>query len=159
MGKKPFLAKAFILKRAAAFFIDMVIINTIILIPFRKVFERIIPESESFLKTLEYFSNITNSTSITIVLLAVSFISILYFIILEKNLGQSVGKIIFNLYVKSQTKDLKYWQLFVRSIFLIPIFPFALLWIIDPIVLIFTKNHQRLSEILSGTKVVENHKV
>ena len=155
MGKKPVLAKAFILKRAVAFFIDMVIINTIILIPFRKVFERIIPESGSFSKTVEYFSNITNSTSITIVLLAVSFISILYFIILEKNLGQSVGKIIFNLYVKSQTKDLKYWQLFVRSIFLIPIFPFALLWIIDPIVLIFTKDNQRLSEILSGTKVVE----
>jgi uncharacterized RDD family membrane protein YckC len=79
--------------------------------------------------------------------------------ILEKELNQTPGKMLFNLYVTSQTKDLKYWQLFVRSMFLIPVFPFVLLWVIDPIVMLFTKENQRLSEILSRTKVVEKYKL
>jgi uncharacterized RDD family membrane protein YckC len=81
----------------------------------------------------------------------------LYFVILENKLRQSIGKMIFNLYVEGQDKDIKYWQLFARSMFLIPIFPFVLLWIIDPIVMLFTKENQRLSEILSKTKVVERY--
>jgi len=79
--------------------------------------------------------------------------------IFEKKLQQTPGKMVFNLYVKSQTKDLKYWQLFVRSMFLIPLFPFILLWLIDPIVMFFNKDSQRLSEILSKTKVVEKYKI
>ena len=77
--------------------------------------------------------------------------------IMEKKLNQTPGKMLFNLYVNSQTKDLKYWQLFIRSIFLIPLFPFVLLWLIDPLVMFFTKENQRLSEILSKTKVVEKY--
>jgi len=156
---KTILAQASILKRVAAFFIDLVIINMVILFPFRSIFDKIIPETGSFSKTLDFLSSNANSTSITIIILLVSVISILYFMILEKNLNQSVGKMLFNLYVNSQTKDLKYWQLFVRSIFLIPLFPFILLWIIDPIVMFFTKDNQRLSEILSRTKVVEKHNI
>ena len=79
--------------------------------------------------------------------------------IMEKKLNQSVGKMLFNLYVEGKTKDLKYWHLFVRSMFLIPLFPFILLWFIDPIVMLFTKENQRLSEILSRTKVVEKYKI
>jgi len=88
-----------------------------------------------------------------------AFLAILYFMLLEKKLNQSPGKILFNLYVVSQEKELKYWQLFVRNMFLIPFFPFVLLWIIDPIVMLFTKQNQRLSEILSRTKTVEKYKV
>ncbi|MCH8004571.1 MAG: RDD family protein [Nanoarchaeota archaeon] len=156
---KTILAQASILKRAAAFFIDLVIINMVILFPFRSIFDKIIPETDSFSKTLDFLSNNADSTSITVIILLISAISILYFVILEKKLNQSVGKMLFNLYVNSQTKDLKYWQLFVRSIFLIPMFPFVLLWIIDPIVMFFTKENQRLSEILSQTKVVGKYKV
>ena len=156
---KTILAQASILKRAAAFFIDLVIINMVILFPFRSIFEKIIPETDSFSKALDFLSNNADSASITVIILLISIISILYFMILEKNLNQSVGKMLFNLYVNSQTKDLKYWQLFVRSIFLIPLFPFILLWIIDPIVMFFTKENQRLSEILSRTKVVEKYKI
>ena len=157
---KTFLAQASVLKRLIAFVIDLLIINMIILFPIRRVFEKIIPDTQSFSKTLDFLGDKSGySTSMTVIILIVAFLTILYFMLLEKNLKQTPGKMLFNLYIDSQTKDLKYWQLFVRSIFLIPIFPFALLWIIDPIVLIFTKDNQRLSEILSGTKVVENHKV
>ena len=154
---KTILAQASVLKRAIAFIIDLLIINTIILFPFRGILEKLIPEADSFSKTMDFLSNRADSTSITFIILLISAITILYFMLMEKKLNQTPGKMLFNLYVNSQTKDLKYWQLFVRSIFLIPMFPFILLWFLDPIVMFFTKENQRLSEILSKTKVVEKY--
>lgn len=158
--RKTFLWQASVLKRIIAFIIDMLIINLIILFPFKRIFERIVPEIGSFSKTFDFLNNNAElSSSITFIMAVITFLTILYFMLLEKKLGQTPGKMLFNLYVISQTKDLKYWQLFVRSMFLIPVFPFVLLWIIDPIVMLFTKENQRLSEILSRTKVVEKYKL
>ena len=86
-------------------------------------------------------------------------LALLYFYLLEKKLAQSIGKVLFGLYVRSQEKELKRWQIFVRSMFLMPVFPFVLLWLVDPIVMLFNKENQRLSEILSKTKVVEEYKI
>ncbi len=157
---KTFLAQASVLKRLLAFLIDIFIINFIILFPFKGIINNIIPDTASFSETVDFLSrNSEYNTYITVIMLLIAFLTILYFMLLEKNLNQSVGKMLFKLYVKSQTKDLKHWQLFVRSMFLIPLFPFVLLWIIDPIVMLFTKENQRLSEILSKTKVVEKYKI
>ena len=157
---KAFLGHASVLKRIIAFIIDLLIINWVILFPFKRIFDNIILETESFSKTLDFLSKNTEyNMFITVIMIVVAVLTILYFMILEKQWGQSVGKMLFNLHVKSQTKDLNYWQLFVRSMFLIPVFPFVLLWVIDPIVMLFTKENQRLSEILSKTKVVEQYKI
>jgi len=157
---KTFFAHASILKRAVAFIIDLLIINIVILFPFKRIFAKIIPDTSSFPETLNFLKNNSEyNTSLTFILILISAITILYFMIMEKKLNQTPGKMLFNLYVDSQTKDLKYWQLFVRSIFLIPLFPFVLLWFIDPVVMFFTKENQRLSEILSKTKVVEKYKI
>ena len=158
--KKTFFAQASVLKRLIAFIIDILLVNLIILFPFRGLFENMIPESSSFSKTFEFLSANSNLTgAITIIMFGVAFITILYFMIFEKKLGQSVGKMVLNLHVESSKKDLKYWQLFIRSMFLIPVFPFILLWFVDPIVMLFTKENQRLSEILSSTKTVERYKI
>jgi uncharacterized RDD family membrane protein YckC len=158
LGKgKTFFMQPSILKRAAAFVIDILIVNLVILIPFKGIFERIFPETGSFSNTFGFLSKNADSTSLTLIILIVSFLTLLYFVILEGRLRQSIGKMFFNLYVEGQVKDLKYWQLFVRSMFLIPVFPFVLLWLVDPIVMFFTKQNQRLSEILSRTRVVEKY--
>lgn len=155
---KAFLGQASVLKRLIAFIIGLIIINLTILFPFKRIFSKIVPETSSFSETFNFLNNNAElSAFLTFILSAIAFLTILYFIIMEKKLGQTPGKMLFNLYVTSQTKDLKYWQLFVRSMFLIPVFPFVLLWIIDPIVMFFTKENQRLSEILSRTKVVEKY--
>jgi len=151
-------AQASILKRAAAFAIDILIINIMILFPFDSIFQNIMP-SGSFSETFEFLSSNADSASIKAIIMSASIVTILYFVIFEKKLKQTPGKMLFNLYVGGQGKDLKYWQLFVRSMFLMPWFPFVLLWFIDPIVMLFTKENQRLSEILSRTKVVEEYKV
>ena len=158
LGKgKTFFSQASVLKRLIAFLIDIAIIIYIISLPFILIiFIRIVPETASI---SEKINILNNSPVAQIVYFFIFLIVLLYFMRLEMKLNQTPGKILFNLYVKSQTKDLKYWQLFVRSMFLIPLFPFVLLWIIDPIVMFFTKENQRLSEILSKTKVVEKYKI
>jgi uncharacterized RDD family membrane protein YckC len=86
-----------------------------------------------------------------------SLFAILYFLLLEKKIGQTPGKMIFNISVAGESGEVRLWQLAIRSIFLIPIFPFFLLWVVDPLFMFFTKSSQRLSEILSRTKTVEKY--
>ena len=154
---KTFFANASVLKRIAAFVIDILIINLIVLFPFIRIMEKMLPEINSFSDLMEFLSvNAELSKSITILLFIFTLFHIFYFVIFEKKLSQSIGKMLFNLYVKSQTNDLKYWQLFVRSFFfLLPNF----LKVIDFAVMLFTKENQRLSEILSKTKVVEQYNI
>ena len=157
---KRYYAKASVLKRLLAFIVDIIIINLTILWPFRKTMENMLPKYDSFSQTFDYISkNHDLNGSLTIIMFCVSLLTILYFYLLEKKLGQTVGKMLFGLYVKSAEKELKGWQIFARSVFLIPAFPFILLWIIDPIVMLFNRENQRLSEIVSKTKVVEEYKV
>jgi len=156
--EKTFTGPATLWKRAVAFVIDILIINLIILFPFRKLFQKILPDSLSFTETYSYINQDSGFNNIVMFLtLVVAFLSILYFYILEKKLHQSIGKMLFKIYVVGDEKEIKGWQLLVRNMFLIPLFPFILLWILDPIFLIFNKNGQRLSEILSKTKVIEKY--
>lgn len=158
-AKKTFLAQASVLKRLGAFVIDILIINVIILFPFKGILESILPTT-NFSEAFDFLRQDAGAdTMINVIMLAISALSILYFMLMEKKTAQTPGKMLFNLYVKPQGKDLKNWQLFVRSMFLIPVFPFVLLWLIDPIAMLFTKENQRLSEILSRTKVVEQYQV
>lgn len=154
--KKPFYAQASIWKRLAAFLVDMAIVNIIILFPFRNVLEKAIPDPKSLSSTIDFFMN-QQGIGMTMMMLSVAFITILYFAKMERGLGQTPGKMLFSLYVMTQEKEASAWQFYVRSMFLIPIFPFVLLWIIDPIVIFFTSENRRLSEILSKTKTVEKY--
>lgn len=153
--KKPFYAQASILKRLAAFIIDMLIVNVIILFPFRNVLEKAIPRSDSLSSTLDFFMN-QQGMGIKMMMFSVSLVTILYFAMLERRISQTPGKMLFNLYVVSE-KGASTWQFYVRSMFLIPVIPFVLLWIVDPIVMLFTQDNRRLSEILSRTKTVEKY--
>ena len=157
-SRKTFLAQASVLKRAGAFIVDLLIINIVILFPFRRVFESILPAG-NFSEAFDFLRSPESSMLLNVIMIAVGILAMLYFMLLEKKIAQTPGKMLFGLFVRSQGKDLKNWQLFVRSMFLIPLFPFVLLWLIDPIVMLFTKENQRLSEILSRTKVVEQYRI
>ena len=72
-------------------------------------------------------------------------------------MSQTIGKMLMKVYVASDNNTLKAWQLLARNLVFIPIFPFVLLWILDPLFMFFTKTNQRLTEILSKTRVVEKY--
>ncbi|MBI2653883.1 RDD family protein [Candidatus Woesearchaeota archaeon] len=154
--EKTFTGPASIWKRIFAFFVDIAIINLIILFPFRNLFKDIIPKSYSFSEAYRFMSTSTNYAGfITSITFVMSVLVILYFYMMEKRMGQTIGKMLMRIFVVSDSKELKAWQMLVRNLVFIPIFPFVLLWVIDPIFMFFTKTNQRLSEILSRTRVVE----
>ena len=156
--ERVFIGPALIWKRIAAFFIDIVILDIVVLYPFRNLFQKFIPKDYSISEAYKLISTSTNFTGfISSVSLIMSVLVILYFMMLEKRMGQSIGKALFKIYIASDNKDLKSWQLLVRNLAFIPVFPFVLLWVLDPLFMFFTKTNQRLCEILSRTKVVEKY--
>ena len=156
--ERIFIGPALIWKRIAAFIIDIVILNLIVLFPFRSLFQNIIPKDYSFSEAYKLLSSSTNYAGfISSVSFVISILVILYFLMLERKMGQTIGKMLMKIYVVSDTNNLKAWQLLTRNLVFIPIFPFVLLWVVDPVFMFFTKTSQRLTEILSRTRVVEKY--
>jgi len=154
---------ASLIKRLLAFIGDLLIINLIILEPFRKIIIDSIPQGDFF----EVFKLLSENDIVLGKLYASSIfigvIALLYFSVMEWKLGQTIGKMLFGIYVvpvseESTIKEnnkISFLQSIVRNMYLIPLFPFFILIIIDPIYMFFNKTNQRLSEKMSGTFVVE----
>ena len=155
--QKTIVGPALIWKRIAAFFIDIVIINLVVLIPFRSLFKNIMPKNYSFSEAYAILSSASYSGYITAISIIVSIFIILYFFILERKMAQTIGKKLMNLYVVSDTGHMKTWQVLVRNLAFLPIFPLILLWLLDPLFMFFSKSNQRLTEVLSRTRVVEKY--
>lgn len=156
--ERTFIGPASVWKRLLAFVADLLIINLIIFFPFKRILQRAVPEFGSYSEAYSFLSsNQSYTTTLTMVSLVMSLFAVLYFVLLEKKLGQTPGKMLFNISVISDMKKASFWQFLVRSLFIIPVFPFVLLWIIDPLFMFFTKTNQRLSEIISKTKTVAKY--
>src|SRR3989344_2459868 len=152
--EKLFAGPALIWKRIAAFLIDLAVINLAILLPFRSLLAKIFPADYSFSEALKLLGSTDYSGVITLISSVMGIFIMLYFYMLEKKMHQSIGKRIMKIYVASDNKELKLWQGLVRNLVFLPLFPFFLLWILDPPFIMFTKTNQRLSEILSKTRVI-----
>ena len=156
--ERTFIGPALLWKRIAAFFIDLTIINLIVLFPFRRLFQSIMPKDYSFSEAYNLLSTSLNYTKyISSVSFVMSILVILYFLMMERRMGQTIGKMLMKIYVVSDNNSLKTGQLVTRNLVFVPIFPFVLLWILDPLFMFFTKTNQRLTEILSRTSVVEKY--
>ena len=155
--EKTFVGPALIWKRVVAFLIDIIILNLTVLFPFRKLFQGIIPKNYSLSEAYGILSSSANYYSIVTISFAMSILIILYFLMLENKMSQTIGKYLMRIHVVSDNNSLKKWQLLTRNLIFIPALPFVLLWIIDPLFMFFTNTNQRLTEILSKTKVVENY--
>ena len=153
--ERVFVGPALIWKRIAAFFIDILILNVLVLFPFRALMLKIFPSSYSFSDAYGLLSAGRYAAQLTSISLAISILVILYFFMMESRMGQTIGKMFMKVYVVSEGSGINRWQLILRNIVFIPIFPFILLWLLDPLFMFFTKTNQRLTEILSKTRTVE----
>ena len=125
--ERVFIGPALLWKRIAAFFVDMIIINLVVLFPFRSLFQDIVPKDYSFSEAYKFLSTSTNYTGfITSVSFIMSILIILYFLMLEGKMNQTIGKALMGVYVISDSSTLKSWQLLTRNLVFIPIFPFVL---------------------------------
>ncbi|MEK6942525.1 MAG: RDD family protein [Nanoarchaeota archaeon] len=155
LPKDEFISPALIWKRIVAFLIDMLIIVLVVFIPFRKFIGGMIPQNGSFIDTYKLLAGTEQTGQIAAIYFGMSLLTFLYFYKLENRMGQTIGKKIMNLYVVSDLNPQKRWQMALRNAAFIPIFPFDVLVIADPLVMLFTKSNQRLTEIIGKTRVVE----
>ncbi|RLE43722.1 hypothetical protein DRJ48_00055 [Candidatus Woesearchaeota archaeon] len=143
-----------IIKRFIAFLVDLFVLNFVVVMPFRSLISSIIPKGDfsSVYAALE--SNPNVAVQLSQVYLIIGLLSFVYFTVCEYKIHQTLGKLLFGLYVRSEGPKLGLLQAMVRNIFLIPIFPLILLWFIEPVFILLHPKHRRLLELLSKTKVV-----
>lgn len=72
-----------------------------------------------------------------------------YFALFEWLFGQTVGMMLMKLSVE----NVSLWKAFVRHCYFVPVFPFPLLWVIEPVHLLWKK--VRLLEIMTRTRTIE----
>ena len=139
-----------ILRRGMAFLLDLILIDLFLLSPFDDVLASAVSSASLF-----DFLDSSLSTGIIVLAMLFSLYALCYFILCEYLVGATPGKLLFHLKVYAE-QDLSLWQCLLRSLFLIPLFPFFILIIIDPLALLFSKTDQRISEYLSKSRVVED---
>ena len=136
-------------RRILSFIFDLLMINTVILWPFQKVLEKYsLVSSFSDLLTTDTFP-----MQLYYIFFIISLLALCYFAFFEYYLGQTPGQLLFDIHVIAKDGRLTLWRCIVRNIFILPLFPFYIFWIIEPIHMIFTKD--RLLERITHTQLVD----
>lgn len=148
--------QASLLRRLFAFILDLLIINLIIVAPFRHIMLKLIPENASMIGAMSALQDQETLMVLQMVFMLIGILGFCYFILLEYAIGQTVGKIILNLEVKGDGSRPGIFRIMLRNLFLIPVFPFSLIWIFDlGYLLIFSGQGQRLTEYWSKTRIIK----
>lgn len=160
--KKTIIVNAPMWKRIVAFLIDYMILEFFILSPFNNLIENMI-NTNSLEDIFAIFSgNSQNLHYFVYISIFMSIIAALYFIIMEKKWGQTIGKMIMkldimNLEVKSKKEaigSIGFNKVLVRSIGILFLYIFPIITIADFIYAYFNKENQRWLEKATSTKTV-----
>lgn len=139
-------------KRVFAYILDRIIINIIIVLPFNKVVEGLdISSEKDFIAAYEIVNSAKDILPLLYISLVIAALSILYWAVLEYLLKQSIGKMLFRIYVKSKDKELKFWQCIVRNLTKASL----LILVLDSFSIIINKDSQRYFEKISHTEITE----
>ena len=130
-------------KRAASLILDFLVINFIIIPPFSDILTAYAGEGFSSLQA-------TIPGQVYAAIVSIGFVSLLYFSIFQHHFQQTIGMMITNIYVVPKPG---FWKSVTRNLFVLPFFPFNLLWIIEPFYLYF--RGRRILEKATGTSTVE----
>lgn len=134
-------------KRILAYLIDLVIVNLIIISPFKSLLSSLIPTDFS-----EIYTMLSSMLSAKVML--ITFISgifaILYWAILEFKIQQTLGSLIMGISVMPLTKKYTFSQALLRNITKFS----TLLLLIDSIFIFKSDKNQRLTERLSQTMII-----
>ncbi|MBD3355391.1 hypothetical protein GF361_05405 [Candidatus Woesearchaeota archaeon] len=157
---KYFIAPASTSRRIISFIIDMIIINFIIFNPFKGIFQKLIPAEQSYEAAKEYIAHNPHiMNTITFLFLIIGIIIVFYFTVFGYLIQQTPGKIVTGLYIIPENKKISFLNYLLSNISFIPVFPFFLLWIIDPIYMFTSPKSQRLMERLNKILVVQKYKL
>lgn len=150
-------------KRIMAFIVDFFILNFVVVQPLSLKIQGIVPLITSMGDLSIYLQqnpNVSKELNIFAILLAGLFFA--YFVLLDYFVGQTLGKKLFKLRVVATGSYLgqirlgnkiTFLQALLRNAAVLPLFPFFLLWIVDPLTLLF--KGERFSEKYAKTTVVD----
>ena len=143
-------------RRFLAFLIDLIILNIFVTGSFQHVIQKILPADASYGSIQSLLEGNARLTAIIFFIALVSGIfAVLYFALLESQLGYTVGKLFMQIrVVPLNHEQLTVWKCIIRSLFMIAIFPFIILWVADPLSAAFSPLRQRLLEQWSRTATV-----
>lgn len=136
------------IRRTLAFAVDIIILQFIVITPFSKLLSGLSHDIRHLLSAS--IPGDAYAASIFI-----SFMIFLYFTFTEFIAKKSIGKRLMGIEVVSETDDLRLSQVLLRNLAVLPLFPFILLWVADPLFMMFSKEQKRLSDLLARTKVVQ----
>lgn len=130
-------------RRFLAFIVDMFVVNLVVSLPFHGYLRKIGSLSILFG---------SNDKGLTIISFLIVILLLFYFSFLEWKLGQTFGKMLFNIYViPTNSKILTFNQSFLRNVTK----PFSIVLLVDVVYMFFKRGNQRLFEVFSRTAVVE----
>ena len=133
--KRVFKSEATLLKRLLAAIVDVIILLFIVVQPYANVLK----------------PDVFEMSSITIFAMAmISVLFFIYFLLFQYYLQQTPGMMLLKLYMEG---EIGFKSSFIRSLIAIPTFPFYLLLIIEPIMLLLKK--RPVLETLSNTTTVQ----
>jgi uncharacterized RDD family membrane protein YckC len=131
-------------KRALAFIFDMLLINLVVAWPFQSTLQ------QYALK--EFSMDTVLSTQAYFIVIIIFLLALLYFTFLEYYIGQTPGQMLMSIESVSNDGKMTFWKALGRNIFILPLFPFYIFWVLEPIHLIFYK--QRLLERWTNTNTI-----
>lgn len=126
-------------RRIIAYAIDVLILNFLILKPFKHQIN------------IDKLFAINLNKEFIIISLSISILTLLYFTLLELTVRQTLGKMITRIYVSSTKKEFTLQQALMRNITKIVTLTLAL----DVLYAVINKTHQRYFEKLSYTEVLK----
>lgn len=139
-------------KRVIAYFIDTLILGLFVETSFLTLSKKAFGDLSE--KTFLSLAIPEVTSLIIIVSLVIALLSLLYWSILEYKLGQSIGKMLFKIYVVSDRKELTFLQTLVRNIAKTS----SILLILDSLALLGFPYHKRFTEKWSQTHVIQKTK-
>jgi len=145
-------------KRLLAFAFDMLILNYIVIAPFHIVLESLAPGSSFSSAYSALSSNPSAISQLSLIYFIIGLLIFAYFTATEYRLQQTPGKMIMKLYVATKNNRLSLLQVMLRNLFLIPVFPFILLWPLELFFMLVRRDRKRFLEVLTNTSVVEYEK-
>lgn len=127
-------------KIAAAFLLDLLLLGLVVAAQFEELL------SEAPHRVSGRLGRAAEASAAAVMLLMMA-----YFVIFDWLLGQTVGKIVASIRVVGERGKPAFWQCLARNLMFVPLFPFPLLWILDPLFLLFSADRRRLSDRMSRT--------
>ena len=154
------IEKAPLWKRAVAYIIDLAVYYFIFFQIFMMIYIAAtgIPFSEDVTAIQNYIEfNPELGVKMFTGFVGTTFVFLFYFVLTERVLGGSFGEMIMKLKVVAiDGEEISYWRAFLRNLTKSVFIP---LLVFDVVTLFWTKEQQRLTEIISGTKVIYSPKL